>query len=204
MLSFSGASQADVAILVISARKGEFEAGFDRGGQTREHGLLAKTLGISRVVVVINKMDTTDWGIERYQDIEKKIIKFLTEDIGFKKKYVTVLPISGQSAINVKEPVGKDVCPWWKGTTLLATLDGLKKIKRAVGDDLRIPVLDRYKGDKGLQAIGKVEAGIVRVGLFVDVFSMKFVRTLKMCIINVDVECVKGILFWWPPLRRRG
>jgi len=51
-----GASQADVGVLVISARKGEFEAGFDRGGQTREHAMLAKTLGLQKLVVLINKM----------------------------------------------------------------------------------------------------------------------------------------------------
>ena len=62
-----GASQADVGVLVISARKGEFEAGFDRGGQTREHAMLCKTLGISYLIVAINKMDdpTVNWSIER-------------------------------------------------------------------------------------------------------------------------------------------
>lgn len=59
----SGAAQADVAILVISARKGEFEAGFDKGGQTREHIVLVKTAGVSRLVIAINKMDesTVQW-----------------------------------------------------------------------------------------------------------------------------------------------
>ena len=74
--SHSGAQQADVAILVISARRGEFEAGFDRGGQTREHGLLAKTLGISRVVVVVNKMDTCEWGKDRYDEIQTRVQNF--------------------------------------------------------------------------------------------------------------------------------
>jgi len=180
----SGASQADVAILVVSARRGEFEAGFDRGGQTREHGLLVKTLGISRVVVAINKMDTCDWGTERYEEIEKRVITFLTADIGFKRKYVTVLPISGQNAVNIKVPVGKDVCPWWKGSTLLATLDDLKKIKRAVGDNLRVPVLDRYKGDKGLQAIGKVESGVIRIGEMIQIQPTEV--TAKILALSVD------------------
>lgn len=63
----SGAAQADIAILVISARKGEFETGFERGGQTREHAMLAKTLGVKRMVVAINKMDdpTVQWSEER-------------------------------------------------------------------------------------------------------------------------------------------
>ena len=53
----AGAAQADVGVLVISARRGEFETGFDRGGQTREHAMLAKTLGVRVLVVVVNKMD---------------------------------------------------------------------------------------------------------------------------------------------------
>jgi len=180
----SGASQADVAILVVSARRGEFEAGFDRGGQTREHGLLVKTLGISRVVVAINKMDTCKWDTERYEHIKKRVVDFLTTDIGFKAKYVTVLPISGQNAVNIKVPVGKDECPWWNGPTLLQTLDDLKKIKRAVGDNLRIPVLDRYKGDKGLQAIGKVESGVIRVGETVQIMPSE--ATAKILALSVD------------------
>ena len=52
-----GASQADFAILIISARKGEFETGFEKGGQTREHAMLVKTQGIKRLIVAINKMD---------------------------------------------------------------------------------------------------------------------------------------------------
>ena len=58
-----GASQADLAVLVISARKGEFETGFERGGQTREHAMLVKTAGVKHMVVLINKMDdpTVKW-----------------------------------------------------------------------------------------------------------------------------------------------
>ena len=63
----SGAAQADVAVLVISARKGEFETGFEKGGQTREHAMLVKTAGVQKLVVVVNKMDdpTVNWGKER-------------------------------------------------------------------------------------------------------------------------------------------
>jgi len=64
-----GAAQADIAILVISARKGEFETGFERGGQTREHAMLVKTAGVRYLVVLINKMDdpTVNWDQQRYE-----------------------------------------------------------------------------------------------------------------------------------------
>lgn len=82
-----GASQADVGILVLSARKGEFETGFDKGGQTREHAMLAKTAGVKRLVVVVNKMDesTVGWAKERYDEIIGKILPFLKQ-VGFNPK----------------------------------------------------------------------------------------------------------------------
>merc|ERR1712228_172191 len=180
----SGAQQADVAILVISARKGEFEAGFDRGGQTREHALLAMTLGISRVIIVVNKMDTTkNWDKKRFDEIKKGVIPFLCET-GFKKRHIAILPISGQSATNIKDVVSKDVCAWYDGLSLIDTLDGIKKVKRATKDSLRIPVLDRYKGDKGLQCIGKVEAGIIKKGQ--DVMIMPTEVTTNILGVSID------------------
>lgn len=74
-----GAAQADLAVLVISARKGEFETGFDRGGQTREHAMLAKTAGVKHLVVLVNKMDdpTVNWDVERYNECKDKILPYL-------------------------------------------------------------------------------------------------------------------------------
>src|SRR5882757_11296080 len=71
----SGAAQSDVAVLVISARKGEFETGFEKGGQTREHAMLVKTLGVKRLIVVINKMDdpTVNWSKDRYDEILDRV-----------------------------------------------------------------------------------------------------------------------------------
>lgn len=71
-----GAAQADLAVLVISARKGEFETGFDRGGQTREHAMLAKTAGVKHLVVLVNKMDdpTVEWDERRYNECRYIII----------------------------------------------------------------------------------------------------------------------------------
>jgi len=187
----SGASQADVAILVISARRGEFEAGFDRGGQTREHALLAMTLGISRIVIVVNKMDTMKWSKERYDDINNRVTKFLCDDIGFKRKYIAILPISGQTATNIKDRVSKEVCPWYNGLTLIEQLDSIKKVKRATSGFLRVPILDRYKGDKGLQAVGKVEAGIVRKGETVRIIPSEV--STKIIALSIDDHPVDSV-----------
>ena len=127
-----GAAQADVGVLVISARKGEFEAGFDRQGQTREHATLAMTLGVRQMVVVINKMDeeTVQWSKERYSAIKKTIGSFL-KGLGYKPDDTYFVPISGFTGANIKEPVG-DACSWYEGPTLLGLLDTMseRKVRR--------------------------------------------------------------------------
>ena len=112
----SGAAQADVAILVISARKGEFETGFERGGQTREHIMLVKTAGVSRLIVAINKMDdpTVEWSKERYVEIKDKLTPFI-KSAGFNPKTdVTFMPLSAYTGVNLKERVSEKVAPWYE------------------------------------------------------------------------------------------
>lgn len=111
----SGAAQADVAILVISARKGEFETGFERGGQTREHIMLVKTAGVSKVIVVINKMDdsTVDWQKIRYEEIKDKMLPFVKAAGYNPKTDISFIPVSAQTGLNLKDPVPKNICPWW-------------------------------------------------------------------------------------------
>jgi len=180
-----GASQADIGVLVISARKGEFETGFDRGGQTREHAMLAKTLGVSYLVVVINKMDdpTVQWKKERYMECITKLRPFL-KGCGFTiKTEVKFIPISGLSGTNVKDEVDESVCPWWKPAytsgenntdqpTLMGLLDTLEITGRDSKAPLRIPVLERYV-DRGTIAMGKVESGVVRVGMKITVMPTR-------------------------------
>lgn len=162
----SGVGQADVAILVISARKGEFEAGFEKNGQTREHALLARTLGVRKLILAINKMDdeTVEWSKERYDEIYNKLCAYL-KSVGFNtQKDVIPVPISGFSQINVLEKVDKKICSWYNGDSLLNTLDSLPPIPRNENGALRIPIVDRYKEMGTIYVHGKVEQGIVRGG----------------------------------------
>ncbi|KAG9317663.1 P-loop containing nucleoside triphosphate hydrolase protein [Chiua virens] len=160
----SGAAQADVAVLVISARKGEFETGFERGGQTREHIMLVKTVGVSKVVVVINKMDdpTVNWEESRYSEIKEKLIPFI-KSAGFNPKDITFIPISAFTGLNLKEPVPPSSCPWWKGTTFLDHLDHMPMVDRKINGPLMMPVSEKYK-DMGSIAVGKIESGHMRKG----------------------------------------
>jgi len=180
-----GASQADVGVLVISARKGEFETGFDRGGQTREHAMLAKTLGVSFLVVVVNKMDdpTVNWSKERYDECVTKLRPFLKGCGYVIKREVKFIPLSGLSGANVKDEVESSICPWWKKSwengdnntsapTLLGLFDTLEISGRDAKAPLRIPILDRYT-DRGTIAMGKVESGVIRPGMKVTLMPTR-------------------------------
>ncbi|KAF7559086.1 hypothetical protein G7046_g5080 [Stylonectria norvegica] len=158
-----GASQADVGILVISARKGEYETGFERGGQTREHAMLAKTQGVNKLVVVINKMDdpTVEWSKERYVECTTKLAQFL-KGTGYNLKTdVFFMPIAAQQTMGIKDRVPKDVAPWYDGPSLLEYLDDMKALERKLNAPFMMPVNGKYR-DMGTLVEGKVEAGVVK------------------------------------------
>lgn len=160
-----GASQADIGILVISARKGEYETGFEKGGQTREHAILAKTQGVNQLVVVINKMDdpTVEWSKERYKECTDKLSMFL-KGIGYNPKTdVTFMPISAQTTVGIKDRIPKDLAPWYDGPSLLEYLDNLKTLERKVNAPFMMPINGKYR-DMGTIIEGKIEAGAIRKG----------------------------------------
>ncbi|CAF0745866.1 unnamed protein product [Didymodactylos carnosus] len=155
-----GASQADIAILVISARKGEFETGFERGGQTREHAMLVKTAGVRYMVVLINKMDdpTVNWDEARYEEIKEKLTPYLKK-CGFKPGEDTVfMPCSGMSGAVLREHPGEQILSWYHGPTFIDYLDGLPSFNRSIDGPFRMPI------DMGAIVMGKIESGYIRVG----------------------------------------
>ncbi|XP_010693065.2 uncharacterized protein LOC104906058 isoform X2 [Beta vulgaris subsp. vulgaris] len=187
----SGASQADLGVLVISARKGEFETGYEKGGQTREHVLLAKTLGVSKLIVVVNKMDepTVNWSKERYDEIESKMIPFLKGSGYNVKKDVQFLPISGLVGSNIKTRVEKSVCPWWNGPCLFEALDSVDIPARDPKSPFRMPIIDRFK-DMGTVVMGKVESGSIREGDSLVIMPNKV--NVKVLSIYVDENKVRS------------
>ncbi|KAI0698513.1 eukaryotic polypeptide chain release factor 3 [Cerioporus squamosus] len=151
----SGAAQADVAILVISARKGEFETGFEKGGQTREHIMLVKTAGMDD--------STVNWQKSRYDEIKDKLTPFI-KAAGFNiKTDVTFIPVSAYTGANLKDRIAKDVAPWWDGPSLLEHLDKMPMVDRKRTGPLMMPVSEKYK-DMGTVVVGKVESGHMRKG----------------------------------------
>jgi len=163
----TGTSQADVAILVIASGVGEFEAGYAKTGQTREHALLAFTLGVRQMIVLINKMDdkSVKYSKDRYQEICSEMKKFL-KTVGFKPKKIPFIPISGWVGDNMLEP-SKNM-PWYKGPFVLKALDAIKPPKRPVDKPLRLPLQDVYKiGGIGTVPVGRVETGVLKPGMSV-------------------------------------
>lgn len=188
----SGAAQADVAVLVISARKGEFEAGFEQGGQTREHAMLVKTAGVKKLIVAVNKMDerTVMWSEDRWNEIRKKLEPYLKK-VGFNpKKDIHWIPISGQTGINMIEPSPKDH-PFYTGLPLIKYLDDLPKMKRKTKDPVRMPVAGTYS-EMGVICIGKLESGTITKGQTYTMMPNK--QMIKIGQIKVDEKEVDQAL----------
>lgn len=160
-----GAAQADLAVLVISARKGEFETGFDRGGQTREHAMLAKTAGVKHLVVLVNKMDdpTVNWDEARYNECKDKILPYLKK-LGFNPtKDLTFMPCSGLTGSGLKESIDETLCPWYRGMPFIPFIDQLPSLNRQFDGPFIMPIVDKYK-DMGTVVMGKVESGCAKKG----------------------------------------
>ncbi|BEJ16230.1 hypothetical protein CspHIS471_0508350 [Cutaneotrichosporon sp. HIS471] len=160
-----GAAQADVALLVLSARKGEFETGFERDGQTREHAMLIKNNGINKLILVVNKMDdpTVQWDKARFEEIKAKITPFL-KSVGFNPKTdLTFIPVSAQMGQNMKDRVDKKTAPWSEGPSLLEYLDSMEVLDRDVNAPFMLPVSEKFN-ELGTMVMGKIESGRVRKG----------------------------------------
>jgi len=172
----TGTSQADVAILMIPAATGEFEAAYAKNGQLREHALLAFTLGVKQIVVCVNKMDekTVAYAEARYNEIKDEVSKFLTK-VGYKGDAVPFIPISGWNGDNLIER--SENMKWYKGPILLEVLDAIVPPKRPVELPLRLPLQDVYKiGGIGTVPVGRVETGTIKPGMTV-MFSPAQVST---------------------------
>ncbi|KAF8819142.1 putative elongation factor 1-alpha (EF-1-ALPHA) [Cardiosporidium cionae] len=156
----TGTSQADVALLVVPADKGGFEGAFSKEGQTREHALLAVTLGVKQMIVGVNKMDTCSYSEERFNEIQKEVSLYLKK-IGYNPDKIPFVAISGFVGDNMVEKSTK--MPWYKGKTLMEALDMMEAPKRPFDKPLRLPLQGVYKiGGIGTVPVGRVETGILK------------------------------------------
>ncbi|KAK4689487.1 elongation factor 1-alpha, partial [Tremellales sp. Uapishka_1] len=173
----TGTSQADCAILIIATGIGEFEAGISKDGQTREHALLAFTLGVRQLIIACNKMDTCKWSEDRFNEIVKEASGFIKK-VGYNPKSVPFVPISGWHGDNMLEDSTN--MTWYKGwtketkagtakgKTLLEAIDAIDPPTRPTDKPLRLPLQDVYKiGGIGTVPVGRVETGIIKAGMVV-------------------------------------
>ncbi|CAH8871681.1 unnamed protein product [Trichobilharzia szidati] len=190
-----GATQADAALLVINATRGEFETGIGTGGQTREHARLARLLGVSRLIVAVNKMDTVDWCQSRYDEIQSQVSGFL-KSMNFSG--MVFCPVSGliganlvpqdtTSCKNASESSSK-LFQWYSGPCLLDLIDSIPSPERTVDGPFRFVVSDIFKpaGSSIPAVAGRVVSGAVSAGVNLP--------TSRVICLPSDVRaCVKSI-----------
>lgn len=188
----SGAGISDVGILVISSARGEFEAGFGvapasnrHTGQTREHITLARGLGVSQLIVAINKLDSTEpsWSEERFEEIKGSVEPFLHIN-GFNMNRVQFVPISGLTGVNITAKPESDtnasrLARWYKGKTLMEAIDNFQPAKRNIDKPFRFIISDIFQEGKGIVAKGRVAQGLISVGDKVCILPLGDIATVN-------------------------
>merc|ERR1719378_281783 len=152
----TGTSQADCAVLIVAAGVGEFEAGISKNGQTREHALLAYTLGVKQLIVGVNKMDSIEppYSQKRFEEISGEVSNYVKK-VGYNPKAVAFVPISGWHGDNMIEPSTN--MSWYKGwskevkegkfsgKTMFEALDAIIPPTRPDDKPLRLPLQESTK-----------------------------------------------------------
>lgn len=180
----TGAGCADVALLLVPAEMGGFESAIAKGdhssgevqGQTRQHARLLGILGIEKIIVGVNKMDSCDWSEQRFNEIKEEMSKMLQQS-GFKPKQVPFIPYSGYQGENMVDKTDK--MPWyngWKanlskdevveGVTLYDALEKFARPPVRFPDrTVRIPIngIHKIKG-VGDVITGRIEQGTINSG----------------------------------------
>jgi elongation factor 1-alpha len=160
----TGASEADAAVLVVSAKKGEEDVALGAGGQAREHAFLLRTLGVNQLVVSINKMDdqTVKYSEQRYNEA-KQDVENLLKLVGYNPAKIHIIPVSGWTGENLVKKATN--MPWYKGPTLFEALDQFVEPPKPIDKPLRIPIQDVYSiTGVGTVPVGRVETGKMKVG----------------------------------------
>merc|ERR1711950_73173 len=187
----TGTSQADCGVLIIASGTCEFEAGISKNGQTREHALLAYTLGVKQLIVACNKMDSTEppYSQARFEEIQKEVAGFIKK-VGYNPVAVPFVPISGwhgDNMINASDKMGwyqgmdKEVKEGkFSGKTMFEALDSIIPPTHPSDKPLRLPLQDVYKiGGIGTVPVGRVETGLIKPGMVVTFAPVNVTTEVK-------------------------
>lgn len=181
----AGASQADFAVLVIDSSVGKFESGLK--GQTKEHALLVRSMGVQKIIVAVNKMDTVQWDIERFQEIEQQISAFLMT-AGFQAKNISFVPCSGVLGDNITRRCEDPKASWYTGHTLLEELETSEPYIYALDKPLRMTIGDVFRGgvQNPISISGRLDAGSLQMGD--QILTMPSGETALIRSVEVDGE----------------
>ncbi|KAE8374657.1 P-loop containing nucleoside triphosphate hydrolase protein [Aspergillus bertholletiae] len=181
----AGASQADFAVLVIDSGTGNFESGLK--GQTKEHALLVRSMGVQRIIVAVNKMDSVQWNKDRYEEIEQQVSGFLTT-AGFQAKNIAFVPCSGISGDNVTKRSEDPNVSWYTGRTLIEELEATEPYSHALDKPLRMTIGDVFRGSvqNPLSISGRIDAGSLQMGD--QILTMPSGETALVRSLEVDGE----------------
>ncbi|KAK9368456.1 hypothetical protein V1509DRAFT_622964 [Lipomyces kononenkoae] len=176
----AGASEGDFAVLVIDSSPNAFEAGFVQSGQTKEHALLVRSLGVQRIIVAVNKLDNVNWSEYRFDEVKETLLAFLSA-AGFSESQTTFIPCSGLCGDNIVNSSVRPELSWYTGHTLLEELENLTTVDRDIGAPLRMSITDVFKGNasSAINVTGRINAGNVQVGETVLAIPSNETATIK-------------------------
>ena len=184
----AGTSAADYALLVIDSGINAFDAGFFSGGRTKEHVLLAKTLGVSKIIVAVNKLELFNWEEKRYKEIVDILEKYLTDELGFNKKDIFFIPTSAYTGDNLTKPIESKNAKWYQGPTLIDLIDDLPAPVRAIDAPVRFIINDVTKNAlnnlQGVNLYGKLESGIISTDKEYVIFPFNKKEKIKTIAVN--------------------
>lgn len=159
----AGVSQADIAVLVVDAGPNAFESGFSLDGQTKEHAILARSLGIETMVVAVNKLDMENWDMHRFEDIKIQLTEFLSRMVGFDVKKLIFVPTSGKNGDNV---FNRSNTPGYSGPSLVEALESVDVRARDYSGPFRFIVSNVFQENhqSTITITGKVVSGAIERG----------------------------------------
>ncbi|MFH1065595.1 MAG: translation elongation factor EF-1 subunit alpha [Nanoarchaeota archaeon] len=150
----TGASQADVAILVVAASDGVM-------AQTKEHVFLCRTQGVKQIGIVVNKMDVVKWD-QKVFDKVKADVSNLIKQVGYKPEEVQFIPVSSYQGDNIVKKSAN--MPWYTGPTLREQLEKFREPVKPTNLPLRLSIQDVYNiTGIGVVPVGRVETGIMKI-----------------------------------------
>lgn len=181
----AGTGQADFALLVIDAGVNGFESGLR--GQTKEHAILARSMGIQRLIVVVNKMDKAEWSQERFNEIQTLMSAFLIT-ANYKKSAVQFVPCAGLTGENITQRPDSESAKWYTGPTLVEALDGMESSTRAIEKPLRMVISELVQTNTVSTATGKISSGSLQVGDSITIQPASQTATIRSIEFNDEVR----------------